>query len=108
MNVLIEIESAELAIKQGVSQKTNKEYCIREQSGYLKLPEFKYPQRFKFALEDDAQPYPAGNYTLDASCLWVNRFGELKLGRVRLKPVQTAQQPRPAPVTSATAAGVRS
>jgi len=100
MQVLIEIESAELAIKRGVSQKTGKEYCIREQSGYLKLPDFKYPQRFKFALEDDAQPYAAGNYTLDPVSLWVNQYGELKLGRVRLLPAQTVQQPRPAPVAN--------
>jgi len=104
MNVLVEIESTEVAVKQGQSTKTGKDYCIRTQEGYLKLPHFKYPQAIKFMLEDQAAPYAVGTYTLDTESFWINEFKELKLGRVRLKPFAGNTVARPAPVAQAAVA----
>jgi len=98
MNIMIEIESNEVAMKQGKAAKTGNDYCIRTQGAYLKLPHFKYPQALKITLPDDVPSYPVGAYTVDPESFWINEFKELKLGRLRLKPAQAAQQPRPAPV----------
>jgi len=96
MNVMIEIESTEVAMKQGKAAKTGNDYCIRTQGAYLKLPHFKYPQALKITLPDDVPSYPVGTYTLDTESFWINEFKELKLGRVRLKPVTTSTVAKPA------------
>lgn len=35
-------------------------------------------------------PYPVGNYQPDPSCLYIDRFGCLTLGRLKLKPISPA------------------
>ncbi|KXU35586.1 hypothetical protein AXE65_06250 [Ventosimonas gracilis] len=105
MNVLVEIESTEVAVKEGTSQKTGKPYCIREQRAYLKLPHFKYPQEIKLPVPDELPSYAAGMYTLDTESFWVNEFKELKLGRVRLKPATTSTSSRAMPMAQQAARG---
>lgn len=39
----------------------------------------KYPTRIEFVLDDDAQPVPAGQYTLAPQSIYVDRFGGLSL-----------------------------
>lgn len=92
MDLIIEIEKPEVAVKSGTSARTGKPYSIREQKGYVQIPGQKYPQPIRFALDDDAQPYQAGRYNIDPSSFYVGRFEDLNL-RLRLCPVVASAQP---------------
>lgn len=81
-NIPVEIQSSEVTVKKGIS-KAGKQYEIREQSGYIALGK-PYPVEFRFSLEFGSDPYPPGRYAIDSGCLYVNRFGQLALGRIRL------------------------
>lgn len=83
--LVIEIESTELKVKTGTSARTGKPYQIREQTAYVHIPPAKYPQPIKVTLEDDAQPYPPGQYQLDDSSFFVGRYDDLQM-RPRLIP----------------------
>ena len=94
MQLLVEIEKAEVQEINGVSAKTGKPYSIRKQPAYIQLAGEKYPQKFNVPLFDNAQPYPAGKYHLDLSdCLYINNFGDMSLSKsINLKPaVQAAK-----------------
>lgn len=49
-----------------------------------------YPSRFVIDLEQGAQPYPPGFYTLATQSIYVGDFSKLKLGRVKLVPIKAA------------------
>lgn len=85
----VEIKSDQVQTKAGVSAKTGKPYSIREQEGYAQIfgrngEPAPYPVRITLALEDGAQAYAPGQYTIDPRCVYVDRFGGLTMGRVKL------------------------
>jgi Helix-destabilising protein len=90
--IQIEIKSTEVHDKRGTSRQ-GKPFHIREQFGYLELGK-PYPVEIRISLEEAAPPYPPGRYVIDPSCLYVDRYGQLALGRLRLVPVQELRAAR--------------
>jgi hypothetical protein len=93
--IKIEITTAEVRTKAGVSARTGKPYNIREQDGYAHTHDRQgklnpYPVRLAISLGDDQPPYPPGIYTLLPESLYTNRFNQLEISPV-LKPLQPAQ-----------------
>ena len=82
--VPVEISSKEVVEKRGTS-KTGVPYSIREQRAYLDFGR-QYPTEFKIPLDSGALPYEPGKYIVDPDCLYVDRYGGLSLGRVKLRP----------------------
>ena len=92
--IRIEVVNVIPDTKNGVSAKSGKPYSIREQEAWAYTYNAQgtlnpHPQKIKIILEDAQQPYPAGQYMLDASSLYVGKFDSLMIGRVKLlaKPV---------------------
>ena len=81
----IEIRSTDLQEKRGTSR-VGKPYHIREQSGYIDLGK-PYPTEIKISLDQVSAAYPLGTYMLDPGCLYVDHFGRLTMGRLKLLPV---------------------
>jgi len=90
MNPKIEIKSTDVTIKKGVSSRNNKEYEIHEQRAYFHKPGEEVPYHMVVALEKNAPAYPIGFYTLDNDSLFINQYQQLKLGNVKLKPLNGA------------------
>lgn len=84
MNVKIEVKS-NMVDQKTVKGKDGKEYIIREQAGWVDLGKA-YPQEIRIPVEQGKDAYPSGHYAMDPSCLYVDRFGRLSLGRLRLVP----------------------
>lgn len=84
MNVAIEVKSSDIAQKT-VRGKDGKDYVIREQEGWVDLGKA-YPQQIRISLEQGKEAYAPGRYALAPESLYVDRFGQLKLGRPRLVP----------------------
>jgi hypothetical protein len=82
MSFLIEIKSTAIQEKN-VRSKEGKEYLIREQSGWAHLGK-DYPQEVRVPLEAGKPAYAPGTYAIEPGCLYVDRFGRLTLGRLRL------------------------
>jgi len=83
MNIRIEIKSAEV-VQKTIKGKDGKEYLIREQSGWIDLGKA-YPQEVRISLDQGMEPYLVGQFVLDRSSLYVDRYGKLTLGRLKLK-----------------------
>jgi len=101
MNIQIEIASAEVETRSGVSTRDGKQqdWRIREQKAYLKLPHFKYPQEISIRLEGDNAPYAEGSYSLASESFYIDKFRKLQIGRLNLEPI--AQSAKPAPIAQA-------
>jgi len=82
MQVNIEVKSVALEQKT-VTGKDGKQYVIREQDAWVDLGKA-YPQAVRLSIELGKEAYRPGNYALDPSCLYIDRFGKLSLGRLRL------------------------
>lgn len=78
----IEVRSTNVTQKT-VRGKDGKEYVIREQVGWIDLGKA-YPQEVRIPVENGKEAYPPGKYDMDPSCIYVDRFGKLSLGRLRL------------------------
>lgn len=87
----IEISSPDVTEKRGTS-KTGSPYLIREQRGYVDFGR-QYPTEIKVPLEASAEPYPTGHYMVDPDCLYVDRYGALTLGRLKLRRLVTNPAP---------------
>lgn len=89
--LVISIEDVKTAVKEGIS-KANKPYKIVEQQAYVRLiasdgqPE-KYPAKISISLEDGAEPFKTGDYTLSPESFMVGDFGALRIGRLKLVPL---------------------
>lgn len=83
----IEIKTTDVHEKRGTS-KVGKPYHIREQCGYIDLGK-PYPSEIRISLDQVSAPYPPGTYMLDPECLYVDHFGRLTIGRLKLLPVGT-------------------
>ena len=80
----IEIKSTDIQEKRGTSR-LGKPFHIREQFGYADLGK-PYPTEIRIPLDQASAPYPTGTYLLDPACLYVDHFGRLNMGRLRLLP----------------------
>jgi len=77
----VEIKSTVTQEKSGTSAK-GRAYRISEQEAWVTL-DGEY-RRLRIGLEDGAQPYPVGAYTLAESSFRIDQYGGLEIGRVRL------------------------
>jgi len=74
----IEIDSEEVTARSGTSERTGKPWQIREQKGFIFLPDCKYPKEIKITLDDDALPYSKGLYTISPYSFKVGRFEQVE------------------------------
>lgn len=84
----IEIQSTDLFTKSGNAKTTGKPYSIRKQDAWAHIEGQPYPVRISFNLEDNAAPYQIGMYVLDERSFYVDKFGNLSIGRLLLNPIQ--------------------
>jgi hypothetical protein len=83
---VIEVKSSHVAQRAVKSNKDGKDYLFRDQRGWIDLGK-EYPTEIRIPLEPAQQPYAPGTYRVDPACLYVDRYGRLSLGRLRLVPV---------------------
>lgn len=75
----VEVHSESVKTREGTSQRTGKEYRIREQSMFVYLNGEPYPQKMVLNLGDSQRPYPPGDYDLVPE-FFVGNFGDLRIG----------------------------
>lgn len=90
--IKIEIDSAEVKTKSGVSARTGKPYSMREQKGYAYTCDRdgkpnRHPNTLCITLRDDQQPYAPGFYTLSPASFYTNKYDQLEISPV-LVPMQ--------------------
>lgn len=90
--IKIEVKDATVQTRSGVSAKTGKPYNIREQEAYAYVfgrdgKPAPYPVRISLSLPDNGPGYNPGTYSLDPSCIYVDRFGGLAISKPRLLPL---------------------
>lgn len=90
MAIKIEVKDPTVKNRQGVSKSSGKPYSINSQQAYVHIPGKAYPVEFVITLDDGQMAYQPGIYTLDDSSIYVDRFGGLTVGRVKLLPVARA------------------
>ena len=99
--ITIEILSAEVKTRKGISQKNNKPYSICQQDAYVKLINDPYPVRITLNIKQDEfgtpHPFQPGIYTLSPESFYVDKYQNLCIS-----PVLIAQSSnKPQPVTKA-------
>lgn len=82
--IKVEVKSANVDTKEGVSKKSGQPYKIREQELWVHLGQA-YPVRIVHSLGNDASPYPVGVYTLGTDAFRVSRFGALEVDMRKLR-----------------------
>jgi hypothetical protein len=87
--VKIEVKSTAVTNKSGTS-KANKPYSINEQEAWIDMANGER-RKVKVSLEDGAKPYTPGFYELDDESFFVNQFGGLEIGRIRLVAARAAR-----------------
>ena len=85
----IEVKSTATTTKSGTS-KTGKPYSIIEQDAWIDMANGER-RKVKFSVEDGTKPYALGVYELDDESFFVNQFGGLEIGRIRLVPVRASR-----------------
>lgn len=84
IEIYVEVKLAHVTQKGGISR-DGKRYNIREQFGYVDMGK-PYPVEVKIPLEQDAPAYPPGHYMVDPGCIYIDRYGQIALGRIKLIP----------------------
>lgn len=85
----VEISNMEVEEKNVQSKRDGRSYLIRNQQGRIAINN--EVRNVRIPLEQGQQPYAKGKYEIDRESFYVNNFGELKLGRVKLKSNATAR-----------------
>lgn len=90
--IRISVAQTSFRTQSGVSKRTGKDYSMRIQSGYAYTKDRDgnqppFPEKFDIILDNGADPFPVGDYTLDASAIYVDRQGNLAVA-TRLKSIQ--------------------
>jgi hypothetical protein len=86
----IEVKTTATEVQAGTSTRTGKPYSLTKQHGFVTLASGEH-RRIAIVLQDPTKPFPPGHYTLDPDSLYVDNWGELKLGRLKLRPVAAAK-----------------
>jgi len=90
--IRILIHSADVREQKGVSKTTQKPYHLRIQTGYVWCVDSQsnpppFPEKFEILLDAEQSPWPAGEYQLHPSSIYMSRDGKLSLSP-RLAPVK--------------------
>lgn len=88
----VEITSANIQTRSGISQRTGKPYTMREQTAWMTTyDDFgkanPYPAEIKLTLGDEQEPYAVGAYTMHPGSIYVGRFGSPEIRIRQLVPV---------------------
>lgn len=88
----VNIASTAVNVKAGISQRTKKEYSMREQIGWVYMFDQQgrpnpHPHSITLILDGDDAPYPVGDYLLSPSSFYVGSFGSVKV-RPKLEPLK--------------------
>jgi hypothetical protein len=87
LEIAVEVKHADVIEKAVRGRTDGREYLIREQLGYVDTGK-PYPQEVRIPVETGREPYAVGKYLVDPTCLYVDRYGKLSLGRVKLVPAK--------------------
>lgn len=92
--ILVTVAQTTVRELSGNSKATGKPYHLRFQAGYAHTVDADgnkppFPEKFEISLRDNQAPYPVGDYTLDASAIYIDRDGKLAI-TPRLKPYKPA------------------
>ena len=79
MNLIIEVEEETVAERKVQSERGD--FLIREQPGWLRVPDERYPQRVTLQLKDGQAPHKTGVYIVLPSSVIIDRFGQLRFKR---------------------------
>lgn len=91
LQLLVDVTKVEVREKRGTSRQ-GKPYTIREQAVWAQTGK-EYPESMTVRIEDGEPPYQPGRYVVSEDCLYINQYGQLAIGRVRLqKAAQPAQR----------------
>lgn len=89
--IKIEVKSSD------VQDRTNAGGTFREQQAWAHMADqngnpHPYPQLIKINLDvkSNQAPFPPGMYQLDPASVYVNKFGGLNIGRIKLRPLAAA------------------
>src|SRR5690606_30750246 len=89
MALVIEIESTAVSEKKGTSQRTQKDYKIREQQALMFKEGSRYPDKVKIVVPEGREHYPVGRYQLSDESFVPSRFGAIEVRPV-LVPIAAA------------------
>lgn len=87
----VEVTSVAVVERRIASKQDSKViYIFREQAGYVSLVDSmgvvdKHPQKFKIGLEEKQEPFPVGFYSISPESLFINKHGNLSIGRLSLR-----------------------
>ena len=95
--IRIEIKTEHINERNGTSDRTGKAYKMREQIGWAFLVAEDgsldpYPSKVKIPLDEGQFAFKPGFYTISPTSLYVGKYDDLQLGRLKLTsmPVQSA------------------
>jgi hypothetical protein len=85
IQIQIEVKDAKVERKR-ITRKDGSQLEIGEQRAYVHVGK-PYPTEIVIPVDIAAgqMPYDAGRYQMDPSCLYVDRYGKLSLGRLKLQ-----------------------
>ena len=83
----IEIRDQKVENFSGTSSKTGKPFSMNKQEGYCHMDGQPYPQRIEITLDDKSTGFPPGMYQMEETSFYVNRFGQLSIGTLKLKRI---------------------
>lgn len=83
--VPLEVKSDQVQERQ-LKTKAGRDFKVREQHAWVHIGK-DYPQEIILQLNSDQAPYPPGDYVIDHRSLYVDRYGQLAIGRLKITPV---------------------
>lgn len=88
--IKIEVKDSATRVVSGNSKKTGKSYEFHKQDAFAHLPGEPYPVRMEFSHESAKDALAPGMYLLTPESFYVDRYGKLTLGRLKVVPVAKA------------------
>ncbi len=89
----IEIREQKIQNINGTSNKTGKAFSMNKQEGWLHTANQPYPIRIEITLDDHAtNGFLPGMYELMEESFYVNRFGQLQVGTLKLRDLKQLQK----------------
>ena len=88
MTIKVVIKSTDFETKSGTALRTGKDYSIREQVGFAAMGD--EVRKVVISLGEHQPVYAAGSYVVDDSTFTTDKYGQLVVARLVLKPVAPA------------------
>lgn len=84
----VEVKKVEVVEKTGTSTK-GRPYTIREQLVWVDLGK-DYPELMRVRLEQGDPAYQPGRYVISDEALYLDKYQQLSVGRIKLRPAVAA------------------